>query len=117
MKGRIIINDIRLYAFHGCMEEEAAIGGQYIIDLEIETDFAKAIATDNLIDTVDYCHVFSIVKREMMVRSNLIEHAANRIGEALKKEIRKITKLQVKLTKIAPPVNGEMRSVSVIVEL
>ena len=39
MKGVINIKDIRLYAFHGCLEEEAKIGGNYIVDVKIYTDY------------------------------------------------------------------------------
>jgi len=113
-EGIITINNIRLYAYHGCLEEEAVIGGNYIIDVKIYTDYSDAAKKDDLSKTVDYCDVFEIVKREMKIRSKLIEHAARRIAIALKKEIRGIEKVSIKLTKIAPPVNGNVGSVSVI---
>jgi dihydroneopterin aldolase len=113
-EGIITINNIRLYAFHGCLEEEAIIGGNYIVDVKIYTDFSVAAKNDDLSGTVDYCEVFEIVKREMKIRSRLIEHAAHRISLALKKEIRGIDKVKIRLTKIAPPVNGNVGSVSVV---
>jgi dihydroneopterin aldolase len=114
MSGLISINDIRLYAFHGCLAEEAAIGGNYIVDVMIFTDYTEAAKSDDLSMTVDYCAVYEIVKREMKIRSKLIEHAAQRIADSLKKEIPAIERIEVRLTKIAPPVNGEIGSVSVI---
>jgi dihydroneopterin aldolase len=114
MNGIISVNDIHLYAFHGCLPEEAAIGGNYTIDLKIFTDYTKASLNDDLSFTVDYCIVYEIVKREMAIRSKLIEHVARRIAEALKKEILRIEKVEVVLTKIAPPLNGSVGSVSVI---
>ena len=113
MSGIINIKNIRLYAYHGCLKEESIIGGNYIVDVKIYTDFSLAAKKDELSRTVDYCHVFEIVKREMKIRSKLIEHAADRIANALKKEIPKIEKVIVRLTKIAPPVNGDLGSVSV----
>ena len=115
MTGIITINDIRLYSYHGCLEEEAIIGGNYIVDLKIYTDYSIAAKTDNLSQTVDYCEAFEIVKREMKIRSKLIEHAAERIANSLKKELPKILKVTVRLTKIAPPMNGDVDSVSVII--
>ena len=115
--GISLINNIRLYAYHGCLEEEARIGGNYIVDIKIFTDFSIAAKNDDLSRTVDYCKVYAIVKREMKIRSKLIEHAAQRIADALKIEIAGIEKVRVKLTKVAPPVNGEMGSVSVIVRI
>ena len=113
MSGIINIKNIRLYAYHGCLKEESIIGSNYIVDVKIYTDFSLAAKKDELSRTVDYCQVFEIVKREMKIRSKLIEHAADRIANALKKEIPKIEKVIVRLTKIAPPVNGDLGSVSV----
>ncbi len=114
MNGIISVNDIQIFAYHGCLPEEATIGGNYIIDLKIFTDYSNASLSDDLTETVDYCIVYEIVKREMAIRSKLIEHAARRIAEALKMEISRIDKVEVLLTKIAPPVNGAVGSVSVI---
>ncbi len=113
-EGVIIVRNIRLYAYHGCLDEEAIIGGNYIVDVKIYTDYSAAARTDDLSKTVNYCEVFEIVKREMGIRSRLIEHAAGRIARALKKEIRGIEKVSLRLTKISPPLNGNVGSVSVL---
>ena len=115
-EGIITLNNIRIYAYHGCLDEEARIGGNYTVDVKIHTDVERAAKNDHLIHTVDYCMVFEIVKREMQIPSKLIEHAALRILTALKKAIPQIEKVKVKLTKIAPPVNGSVGSVSVVIE-
>ena len=41
MMGKVILNDIRVYAFHGCMEEERRIGSDYIVNMEGDR-YAKA---------------------------------------------------------------------------
>lgn len=112
--GIISINDIKIYAYHGCLGEEAIIGGNYIVNVKILTDYSRAAVNDELTQTVDYCRVYEIVKREMAIRSHLIEHAASRIATALKNEIKRIEKVKVTLIKIVPPVNGDVGSVSVI---
>ena len=112
--GIISINDIKLYAYHGCLKEEGLIGSNYIVNIKILTDYSRASINDDLSFTVDYCLVFEIVKREMKIRSRLIEHAVNRIAGALKNEISTIKRVKVTLLKIAPPVNGDVGSVSVI---
>ncbi|NBP29820.1 MAG: dihydroneopterin aldolase, partial [Flavobacteriia bacterium] len=78
MKHKIHVRGIRCYAFHGCMEEEARIGGHYVVDVGIDTDFSKAAASDELSETVDYCAVQRIVEEEMAIRSKLIEHVGQR---------------------------------------
>ncbi len=115
--GTINITSIPFYAFHGCMEEEGIIGGNYMVDIKIETDFSEAAITDDLSKTVDYVRVYAIVKEQMKIRSKLIEHVAKRIADALMKNISHIEKISVRVTKINPPVNGEMPQVSVEVEM
>ena len=113
--GAILVNKIKLYAFHGCLEEEAKIGGEYIVDIKIETDFTRAEIDDELNHTVDYCEVYNIVKFEMAIRSKLIEHVARRIADQVFIISDKIEEVEVKVTKENPPVNGNVGSVSAIV--
>ncbi len=113
MMNKINIEGIKLYAYHGCLEEEAKIGGHYVVDVHITTDFSAAAKTDELLQTIDYCTVFEIVKTEMAIRSKLIEHVGKRIFDKLKAEFFGIISLHVKLTKISPPINGDVEQVSI----
>ena len=113
--GIIRVGPIRVYAYHGCLEEESKIGGHYNVNVQLETDFSQAEKKDQLTATVDYCDVYRIVTREMKIRSKLIEHAAGRIADSLKKEIPKIEFLEVELIKLAPPMNGDVAEVAVVV--
>jgi 7,8-dihydroneopterin aldolase/epimerase/oxygenase len=112
-EGIITVSGIRLYAYHGCLQEENKIGGNYIVDVTIFTDYKQAAITDDLSLTVDYCRVFEIVKMEMMIPSKLIENVAHRIATSIKTQLQRIEKVEIRLTKIAPPVNGDVQSVSV----
>lgn len=114
--GIITVNGIRCYAFHGCLPEEEKIGGEYRVDVKIDTDFSKAVLSDELKDAVDYCVVYDTVKAEMAIRSKLIEHVAQRIVNALRKAYPSVKLFSVNVTKINPPMNGVIDSVSVIVE-
>ncbi|HET6991070.1 MAG TPA: dihydroneopterin aldolase [Bacteroidia bacterium] len=114
--GKIEVNGIRIRAFHGCLPEEAIIGGEYIVDVIVDADFSKASQSDELVDTIDYCVVYEIVKSEMAIRSKLIEHVAQRILSSLRKKYSGAKNFSVKVTKLVPPMNGAVDSVSVIVE-
>jgi len=114
--GVINIKGIRCYAYHGCLPEETIIGGEYIIDVWIHADLSKAAATDNLEDTIDYCDIQRIVTREMKIPGKLIEHVCQRIIISLKKELPQAKQVKVRLTKINPPINGDVRSASVILQ-
>ena len=85
MKNTIHIDGINLYGFHGCLEEEGRVGGEYIVNVAMVVDFNEAATTDDLNLTIDYCTVFNICKTEMAIRSKLIEHVAKRIYNHIKK--------------------------------
>lgn len=112
----VAVNGIKLYAFHGCLNEEGAIGGNYIVDVEITTDFTEAMMSDDLTKTVDYVDVNRIVKREMAVRAKLIEHVGYRILDSIKSEIEGIAKAKVRVTKVSPPINGDVDNVAIVIE-
>jgi dihydroneopterin aldolase len=112
----ISVNNIAVYAHHGCWDEEAIIGGEYSVDVEMITDFTEAADTDMLSGTIDYVVVKEIVYREMAIRSKLIEHVAQRIVHSLKKEIASIQRVIVRVTKYNAPMGGQVESVSVEIE-
>lgn len=114
--GKIVVNGIRLRAYHGCLPEEGIIGGEYVVDVTIDSDFSKAAMTDELHDTVDYCVVFECVKKEMAIRSKLIEHVAQRILNALRDKYAAVKTFSVTVTKIVPPMNGAVDKVSVTID-
>ena len=112
---KIIIKKIKLYAHHGCFQEEAKHGGIYFVDISIDADLSKPSRTDKLTDTIDYCNVYEIVKKEMSVRSHLIEHVAQRIIDSLKIKFPQTKSIEVKVTKLNPQISGEVKNVSVII--
>lgn len=111
--GKITLNNIRLYAYHGCLQEESLIGSDYRVDLTVEADLQKSALTDSLMDTVDYVHLQQIVKENMAQPSKLLEHVAQRIIQAVLKEIILVEGVEVTVSKINPPIGGDTESVSV----
>ena len=116
MKHTVEVNGIKLYAFHGCLIEESKIGGNYIVDVSVTTNFSKAAISDDLKETIDYVFVNAIVKEEMAIRSKLIEHVGQRIIQRIKSEIKRIQSVTVKVIKVCPPINGDVNNVAIIIE-
>ncbi len=112
---KILVEGIKIYAYHGCLEEEGKIGCNYIVDVTMETNFTEAAKTDELVKTIDYVVVYDIVKTQMAVRSKLIEQVGQRIVDELKKQFSTLKKVEVKVTKLNPPMNGNVESVSIII--
>lgn len=112
---KILVEGIKIYAYHGCLEEEGKIGTNYIVDITMETDFTQAAITDDLSKTIDYVDVYNIVKKEMAIRAKLIEHVGLRIINQLKKDFLTLQKVEVKVTKLNPPMNGNVEKVSIVI--
>ncbi len=111
--GRISVNTIRVYAHHGCLEEEEIIGSAYEVDLEVEADLSLPSETDHLADTVDYVHLHRIVTEEMGIRSKLLEHVGQRIIGRIWKELPTVNSVSVTVAKLNPPIGGDVERVSV----
>ena len=116
MINTIEVNGIKLHANHGCLIEEAKIGGNYVVDVTVKTDFKEASLTDELTKTVDYVDINKIVQEEMAIRSKLIEHVGQRIVTRIKSEITGVIKLKVKIIKLSPPINGDVDAVAITIE-
>ena len=112
--GIIKVNNIRLFANHGCLDEEAKIGSEYRVDVEVKANLKKSAKSDKLADTVDYVHLNHIVKEEMAIRSELLEEVAQRILDRFFKEIPMIKKAKVAVAKINPPIGGNVAEVVII---
>ncbi|MGG8497982.1 dihydroneopterin aldolase [Tenacibaculum sp. TC6] len=114
--GIIRVNNIRLFTNHGCLEEEAKIGSEYKVDIEVKADLSTSAQTDVLTDTVDYVHLNQIVKEEMAIRSKLLEHVAQRILDRIFKEISLVEEAEVSVAKINPPIGGNVQEVVIILK-
>ena len=116
MSSKIILEDIKIYAYHGVLPEEKILGTYYIVNAEIVADITKAAETDDLNDTINYALINDIIHAEMKIPSELLEHVAGRIIRKIKSEFTQVQKVKVKITKTKPPMKGEMDGVSIILK-
>ena len=111
--GTIKLKNIRTFSYHGCLEEEGKIGSDYRVDLKVHGDLSLSAETDFLADTIDYVHLNKIVKEEMAIRSKLLETVAERILVRTLSELDLVKKVKVCVSKINPPIGGDVHLVSV----
>lgn len=111
--GTITVDNIRVYAYHGCLTEETTIGSDYLVNVKVDADLSKAAGSDQLTDTVDYVHINRIVKEEMAIASKLLEHVVKRISDRIFSEIDLAQKIEVSVAKINPPIAGDVEKVTV----
>jgi len=111
--GLIRIEDMEFYAFHGHYREEQIVGSHFLVDVTLETDTDNAGSSDDLKDTLNYQKAYLIIKKEMETSSNLLEHIATRILNALYSGLKDIRKATVKVSKMNPVMGGKIGRVSV----
>lgn len=113
MTSKIILEDIKIYAYHGVLPEENIIGTYYILNVELHTDLWKAAETDDLENTISYAEINDLIHEEMQIKSKLLEHVAGRILNKIKEKFPQISFIKIKITKTNPPMKGELKGASV----
>lgn len=121
----IEIDRMRLYAFHGVMEQEQRVGNFFEISARLTYPIPPADrngnddtlpVSDELGDTVNYAEVAEIIRHEAATPSRLLEHLAARIRAAILKRYPAITSGHIKVAKITPPIGMQLRSASATLE-
>ena len=110
--GKIILEGMEFFAYHGHFHEEQVIGTKFIVDLSIETDSKLAEESDHLKDTLSYVALYQVVKKEMEQKSHLLENVAKRIMDALRNQFPRIHEIDFKISKVNPPVGGKVKLVA-----
>ena len=117
LMGKILLKNIHIYAYHGCMIEEEKIGSDYIVNLTVNADLSLSSVTDKLEDTVDYVSLLAIVKKQMSIRSKLLENVVDRIINQVFNDLPKVNQVTVSVSKRNPPIGGNVEEVCVEKEL
>ncbi|MCR4917298.1 MAG: dihydroneopterin aldolase [Prevotella sp.] len=99
----IFIDQLHLYAFHGVMEQERRVGAEYTVFARVHYNINEALNSDDVADTLNYAELCAIVKEQMAQPSKLLEHVAGRICKAIFDRFPQATAVDLKLTKLNPP--------------
>ncbi len=113
MMGKIRVEGMKFYAFHGCFKEEQTVGNNFVVDLEMDADCSVAAASDNIEDAVNYQQAYNIIKAEMQIKSHLLENVCARILKSLFENLSELTSASVKVSKLNPPMGGQIYCSSV----
>ncbi|WP_296378147.1 dihydroneopterin aldolase [Winogradskyella sp.] len=111
--GIIKVENIRIFAHHGCLAEETKIGSDYRVDLEVKVNLKKSAESDELKDTVDYVFLNKVVREEMAMPSKLLETVAQRVLNRIFSEDKMVSKATICVSKINPPIGGDVEMVTI----
>jgi 7,8-dihydroneopterin aldolase/epimerase/oxygenase len=104
--GKILLEGLEFFAYHGYHDEERKIGNRYEVDIWVEANFDQAAEDDLLENTVDYGRLYQLVSEEMQQPTQLLERLAGRIAERTLKELTIVESLEVSVSKLNPPLGG-----------
>ena len=110
---KITLENMEFHAFHGCLEFEQELGNTFIVSVTVELDTTHAGKTDELEHTLNYQLVYDAIKEQMEIPSKLIEYAGQRIMDTLLEDFPQIHSLDVKLSKLNPPLGGKVERVTI----
>lgn len=113
----IILENVRFHAFHGVLPQGRKVGNDYRVNLRIAYDFAQAMSSDDVNDTLNYAEVYQLLSQEMGVPSQLLERVAGRIGERLFRRYPSILSIDLSIIKINPPMGADSDGAGVKVHL
>jgi 7,8-dihydroneopterin aldolase/epimerase/oxygenase len=115
MNGRIALEGLEFHAFHGVYPHERESGNWFEVDVAVDTDFSQAAQTDELSGTVDYELIYRVVKEEMDKPSKLLETVGENIVDEILKRFAKVTNVEMKISKINPPIGGKAKRATVFI--
>ena len=108
------IENIKLWARVGVLDEERKLGQLFILDIFLWTDFENCTVNDDIKKTVDYSKLVQILKdQSKKIYCYTIEKYSNAILEIIDQEF-KLSKIKIILTKCNPPITGFDGKVSIV---
>ena len=105
-KGIIELEGMEFHSFHGVLEREKIAGNLFVVDFRGVLDMRAAAESDKLEDALNYAEIYDVIAAEMAVPSELLEHAAGRIVNALAEKFPQLESFSVRVSKRRPPVAG-----------
>lgn len=103
----IQLHNLEFYAYHGLLPQERVVGGHYRVDVELSlTPPLRALTEDVIDDTVNYAEVYALIRQQMELPVNLLEHLVHRITQGLYAQFPQIQAVKLSVTKVTPPISG-----------
>ena len=113
----IFLNDVRFHAYHGVLPQEQEVGQDFLVSARAALDVTAAMEHDMVEVTLDYGVLYRIIKEEMAQTSQLVEHVAGRIAQRVFDTFYGVTALDLKITKLNPPIGGDCEGAGVELHL
>ncbi len=115
---KIIIKDLKIFAYHGVNPEEKEEGQNFILDITAFLDLSVPCTTDNVEDTVSYAKIIKTATRIFLEqKDDLLEKAAKRVADGILAEYGKISSVTILLKKPEAPIKADFGYVAVEIKV
>lgn len=104
--GKVSLEGIEFHAYHGVFSEEKILGNRFTVDIQVETDFKKAMLEDDLKETVDYGRLYKIAQAHMKEPVKLLEHLAHLMIQDILKTYPALKHISITIKKHNPALGG-----------
>ena len=110
----ITLRGMRFAGRHGALPGEQDAPQPFEVDVSLRLDLARAAASDDLADTVDYGAIFVLARAVVEDRSfNLLEAMAGAIADQVLAADRRVEEVEVAVRKPQAPLPGAFETVEV----
>ena len=96
----ITLDEMEFKAYHGCYDLEKLVGNRFLVSISLDAELDEAAHADDVTKTINYLRVYAIVAECMKQKSDILENVTLRHVRAT-------------VSKLAPPLGGKIRKVSV----
>lgn len=113
----ITLERMEFHAFHGCYDLEQQVGNRFEVDLTLRASLGDVARKDDVRLAVNYLTVYEVVREQMARTQRTIERVAENIIDALYDRFPvQLGHVTCRVAKLAPPLGGKLRAVSVTLD-
>ena len=111
---KILIRDLKIFAYHGVNPEEKEEGQNFVFDIDMGVNMTKACHSDNVDDTVSYAKVIKTVTRVATAQKyDLLERLAEVVSDAIIDEYDDVFNVKIVVKKPEAPMKADFSWVGV----
>lgn len=113
---KIIIQGLRIYAYHGVNPDEKEKGQPFELDITCHLNLKQPCHTDCVEDTVSYAQIIKLVKGLMTKGPfDLLERTAQTVADGILEHFSAISQVDVLLKKPRAPILADFKWVGVAI--
>ncbi len=112
----IALEGMSFYAYHGFYDVERQQGNHYNLDVSVGIEDYSSFE-DDISDTINYEGIYEICQKHMLEKYKLIETLGVQIANDVKTRFPSILNVNVRIEKLNPPIDGDVKKAVVTIQM